>query len=57
VAHAVDPQTGADMGKLQLHNAAAITMFVIRNGMTGSEPFGDRVDTGPQFANRLAAAG
>jgi hypothetical protein len=45
------------MGKLQLHNAAAITMFAIRNGMTGSEPFGDRVDTGPQFANRLAAAG
>jgi two-component system response regulator NreC len=28
------------MRKLQLHNAAAITMFAIRNGMTGSEPFG-----------------
>jgi hypothetical protein len=26
-----------------LHNAAAITMFAIRNGMTGSEPFGARV--------------
>ena len=31
------------MRKLQLHNAAAITMFAIRNGMTGSEPFGTRV--------------
>jgi two-component system response regulator NreC len=31
------------MRKLQLHNAAAITMFAIRNGMTSSEPFGDRV--------------
>ena len=30
------------MRKLQLHNAAAITMFAIRNGMTSSEPFGDR---------------
>jgi DNA-binding NarL/FixJ family response regulator len=29
------------MRKLQLRNAAAITMFAIRNGMTGSEPFGD----------------
>jgi hypothetical protein len=28
------------MRKLQLHNAAAITMFAIRNGMTSSEPFG-----------------
>ena len=26
------------MRKLQLHNAAAITMFAIRNGMTGSSP-------------------
>src|ERR1700686_995080 len=33
------------MRKLQLHNAAAITMFAIRNGMTGSELFGDRVST------------
>jgi DNA-binding NarL/FixJ family response regulator len=31
------------MRKLQLHNAAAITMFAIRNGMTGSEPFGARI--------------
>jgi DNA-binding NarL/FixJ family response regulator len=30
------------MRKLQLHNAAAITMFAIRNGMTSSEPFADR---------------
>ena len=36
------------MRKLQLHNAAAITMFAIRNGMTSSEPFGDRVSTRPQ---------
>jgi DNA-binding NarL/FixJ family response regulator len=28
------------MRKLQLHNAAAITMYAIRNGMTGSEPYG-----------------
>jgi hypothetical protein len=33
------------MRKLQLHNAAAITMFAIRNGMTGSELSGDRVST------------
>jgi DNA-binding NarL/FixJ family response regulator len=31
------------MRKLQLHNAAAITMFAIRNGMTSSEPFGARL--------------
>jgi DNA-binding NarL/FixJ family response regulator len=31
------------MRKLQLHNAAAITMFAIRNGMTGSMPFVARV--------------
>jgi DNA-binding NarL/FixJ family response regulator len=30
------------MRKLQLHNAAAITMFAIRNGLTGTEPFRDR---------------
>ena len=30
------------MRKLQLHNAAAITLFAIRNGLTGIEPFGDR---------------
>jgi DNA-binding NarL/FixJ family response regulator len=45
------------MRKLQLHNAAAITMFAIRNGMTGSEPFGDRAGAPPPFADRLAAAG
>jgi len=31
------------MRKLQLHNAAAITMFAIRNGMTGSTPFVTRI--------------
>jgi DNA-binding NarL/FixJ family response regulator len=31
------------MRKLQLHNAAAITMFAIRNGMTGSTPFVARI--------------
>jgi len=31
------------MRKLQLHNAAAITMFAIRNGMTSTEPFSGRV--------------
>jgi DNA-binding NarL/FixJ family response regulator len=36
------------MRKLQLHNAAAITMFAIRNGMTSSDPFGDRIAAGPQ---------
>ena len=30
------------MRKLQLHNAAAITMFAIRNGMTGSPPSSGR---------------
>jgi len=40
------------MRKLQLHNAAAITMFAIRNGMTGSEPFGDR---GPPSLQPLAS--
>jgi DNA-binding NarL/FixJ family response regulator len=28
------------MRKLQLHNAAAITMYAIRNGMTSQDPFG-----------------
>jgi DNA-binding NarL/FixJ family response regulator len=42
------------MRKLQLHNAAAITMFAIRNGMTSSEPFGGRIALGPQ---PLASAG
>ena len=27
------------MRKLQLHNAAAITMYAIRNGMTSGDPF------------------
>lgn len=42
------------MRKLQLHNAAAITMFAIRNGMTGSAPLGgsapasNRATTRPQ---------
>jgi two-component system response regulator NreC len=31
------------MRKLQLHNAAAITMYAIRNGLSGSEPAGARV--------------
>ena len=43
------------MRKLQLHNAAAITMFAIRNGMTGSELFDGRA--APPFGARLAAAG
>jgi DNA-binding NarL/FixJ family response regulator len=30
------------MRKLQLHNAAAITMFALRNGMTGSTPLSSR---------------
>jgi DNA-binding NarL/FixJ family response regulator len=33
------------MRKLQLHNAAAITMFAIRNGMTSSEPLSERPAT------------
>src|ERR1700687_421805 len=37
------------MRKLQLHNAAAITMFAIRNGMTSSEPFGAQVPMRPQL--------
>ena len=31
------------MRKLQLHNAAAITMYAIRNGLSGSDPVGTRV--------------
>jgi DNA-binding NarL/FixJ family response regulator len=31
------------MRKLQLHNAAAITTYAIRNGMTSSEPIGGRI--------------
>jgi len=40
------------MRKLQLHNAAGITMFAIRNGMTGSEPLGER---GPPRLQPLAS--
>jgi DNA-binding NarL/FixJ family response regulator len=39
------------MRKLQLHNAAAITMFAIRNGMTSSEPFGDRAGARSSLAS------
>jgi DNA-binding NarL/FixJ family response regulator len=42
------------MRKLQLHNAAAITMFAIRNGMTSTEPFGGPVSPRPQL---LASTG
>jgi DNA-binding NarL/FixJ family response regulator len=48
------------MRKLQLHNAAAITMFAIRNGMTSSEPFSDRGVARLQplpFRQPLATAG
>ena len=46
------------MRKLQLHNAAAITMFAIRNGMTSSEPFSDRgVARLQPFQQPLATAG
>jgi DNA-binding NarL/FixJ family response regulator len=33
------------MRKLQLHNAAAITMFAIRNGMTSAVPAPNRINT------------
>jgi DNA-binding NarL/FixJ family response regulator len=55
------------MRKLQLHNAAAITMFAIRNGMTGSAPLSgsnapvtNRAATRPQSLESrrsLASAG
>jgi DNA-binding NarL/FixJ family response regulator len=47
------------MRKLQLHNAAAITMFAIRNGMTGSAPLSNRSPVRPQSADlrSLASAG
>jgi DNA-binding NarL/FixJ family response regulator len=43
----VSPKTVAKhrsnlMRKLQLHNVAAITMFAIRNGLTGMKPFAGR---------------
>jgi Bacterial regulatory proteins, luxR family len=40
------------MRKLQLHNAAAITMFAIRNGMTGSAPLSS---SSPPLSNRMPA--
>jgi DNA-binding NarL/FixJ family response regulator len=48
------------MRKLQLHNAAAITMFAIRNGMTGSAPLSNRMPARPQglqTLRSLASAG
>jgi DNA-binding NarL/FixJ family response regulator len=49
------------MRKLQLHNAAAITMFAIRNGMTGSTPLSDRSQARLESLDRpvrsLASAG
>ncbi|GAC1664291.1 MAG: response regulator transcription factor [Steroidobacteraceae bacterium] len=44
------------MRKLQLHNTAAITMFAIRNGMTGGPPFGLGTER-PQPFPLLASAG
>jgi DNA-binding NarL/FixJ family response regulator len=35
------------MRKLQLHNAAAITRYAIRNGMTSAEPLGGRAAAAP----------
>jgi DNA-binding NarL/FixJ family response regulator len=48
------------MRKLQLHNAAAITMFAIRNGMTGSTPLSGRSSTRDEPLDKvrsLATAG
>ena len=45
------------MRKLQLHNTAAITMFAIRNGLTGSDPFGNRPESREPFGDHFAAAG
>jgi len=41
------------MRKLQLHNAAAITMFAIRNGMTGSAPLSNRMPARIQSLDSL----
>jgi DNA-binding NarL/FixJ family response regulator len=41
------------MRKLQLHNAAAITMFAIRNGMTGSAPPNNSAPLGRRLNGRL----
>jgi DNA-binding NarL/FixJ family response regulator len=48
------------MRKLQLHNAAAITMFAIRNGLTGSSPFNptrSRTASSNGASTSLAAVG
>ena len=45
------------MRKLQLHNAAAITMFAIRNGLTDMEPSRDRGVAHLQPLDALAPAG
>jgi len=45
------------MRKLQLHNAAAITMFAIRNGMTGSAPLSNRMPVRPQGLQDPAVTG
>ena len=42
------------MRKLQLHNAAAITMFAIRNGLAGSEPLTARLSERPRLPQMLA---
>lgn len=44
------------MRKLQLHNAAAITMFAIRNGLTGTEPFRDSSAAHLQALDGLTSA-
>ena len=41
------------MRKLQLHNAAAITMFAIRNGMTDTTPLGSRNSLRPQRLEKI----
>jgi DNA-binding NarL/FixJ family response regulator len=48
------------MRKLHLHNTAAITMFAIRNGMTGSAPLSGRSAARDELfgpLRSLAAAG
>src|ERR1700726_1731840 len=48
------------IGKLQRNNAAAITMFAIRNGMTSSAPLSNRMPVRPQglqTLRSLASAG
>jgi DNA-binding NarL/FixJ family response regulator len=43
------------MRKLQLHNAAAITMFAIRNGMTGTAPPGNSASPDRRVNTKLDA--